>query len=607
MNKLWRSTLAMMIAGALAVLGACGSPKWVAMEGDAQASGQFKNYISSGAGETMRAGEEMENITLSGIKAMASGKDTVIELTMGQGENGQEALAAMPYVEVSSMNAPARIILWMEGIGMMAAPEIVDECLVQNTFEIIPVEGQRLGLVFHLTAPAAYAVSYENSKLTLHLKQEKEGSQAGYHVVWYDMDGFVAGKLPLAGQYKLWPSLCADEQHKVLISARFDSQQQAEDYRQRIVDELQDEVQTARLQVVQLEAGALPAYSNQADMNEIAQQQLVRKDGELINLPVVIENGRLLTTSADGKIRFFCVDAVDSEETLLYIQQENGVFNALVPQTFHNIDEAALSPDGKLLAFVDCLSDDMRVVNLYNMQTQRLMTLSEEGLGMASMGMTWSFDSRKLTVIAGESEILGGGGLQVRQYVIGEDGTGTITALEEQPATNGKTMLGIDGKYYITQETEDDLGALYAIDSSGRTLIAQAANATMSADGRYMAYIKNLSEGENAHFVLVLRSIETGEETILSDGASMIIRMFFAPDQNTLYYALDNMDFTDTHPFELYSIACGEQAQGTYICDVASPMLDAAGQGLIYISLTLQQNGVYNVATYSLNPANIGQ
>jgi len=582
--------LVVLVAGGI-IWATGGKSQPLTLDGNMENSKINKGFYAPSETGLLSGGQEAHGVTLQRAVARAEANETLLTLDLREGEEGDEALSMLPYVEIESYSNPARVIVWLEGIAFLSTPSIENQCLITSLFEVIThADTNRVGLVCQLSGPAALRVEYKNSALTLRLRAEGAAS-AGHYVVWYAMDQYKKG-LPQAGSFGMSPMLSADALHQVLISTRFDTQDAAEVHKQAILAE----VDGYYIETIQLEAGGIPAYNPEAEGELLGAQRLVLLNGQTPTLPVITANGALLAVSPDCTQRVFARKTTGEDRQYLCLLQADGSLSPLSNVAFFGLGQAVFSPDGRYLAFVEILEEfeDLRMLWLLDTQDGSLTNLSESGLGSISQGFDWSPDGTTLVAIAGEDEAYGGMGLRLFAW---DPEAAATQAMEERRATPGDVAFAADGLYF-TQLDDEDQSVLHRLNEDGtRQDFGPAVTLCASPSGRYLAYIQTDIGHEDTAFTLVLRDVEQNTQINLTQGPNPIVALRFAPDEDTLYYGVDE-NASEEFPFQMHRWSPAGQDSAVSYSPECWPV--PYGNGSLTFGLPLEQNGVMCTVTYWL-------
>ena len=557
---------------------------------------------SASGGSTLTA----DNINLKDITISTDTMETVVTLSLLSGSRTagytESKLLSLPEYSVEQLSSPERIMITLQDISFWDYEQKDSWALsdfLLGLFQEAPAANDSLIIYLQLSCPAAFTVEESEGNLTIRLKPATADTGIRYYCVSNSFYEHQEGTWPQS--IDMTPVLCSDLKNKLLISQPFDTLEEAESYRDSVSSTLQSALPGNSLSVVELAAGALPDYTD-IDYSVAENQTVLLKDGAAVSTTLLLQNGRYLATSPDGRIAFarsyrpeepaLQQDEYLTSEKLWILDLRGRVQSVDVPE-FYAIDSAAFSFGSRYICLLD-VSIENSVIYVYDFNTETLWNLGEEGFGNQTAAFVWSDTDDTLYAMTGYD-----GALQLLSCTFAEDGNISIGAVEEEPGAAGH--LGISqGRLYFA---DNYAGMIYQVGET-RTELTTGMDFRISPDGSTMAVLEtSLVDSEQVLTSLKLYDIVTGKYSTIVENAD-IASFAFSPSGSTLYYT-DNAigeDAVDGYTYGLY--ACDTISGETKLLALSSTGDIAVGtSGEIYLIQYFSdvENSFYATYQYDLS------
>ena len=544
-----------------------------------------------------------EYVNLKNIDIVDDGDQKVITLSLMSGSRNagysETKLTQLPAYTVNLLEQPQRLMIKFDGICFWDYEEKNTWALsdfISGVFREVPADDDSLIVCFQLTKNASFTTEESEGNLVIRLTPEAGGIDALYYCVCNAFLEHQEGTWP--EDIDLMPVLCADKQNKLLISKPFGTQNEALAFAEKANENLKAAFPDKVISVIQIAAGALPDYSADIDYSLAEERGVLLQDGVLLNTPVLLQNGRYLAASKDGRIAFSRTyqpgePSLEQDSYLLseklWILDPNGRIKNIDTPDFFSIDEAAFSVDGRYIALLD-VSIENRVLYVYDFETQTLYNLGEEGFGSLTASFAWSDSTDELYAMTGTDA------MQLMSCIFLPDGSVQVAPVEEEPGAQGRLAVFNGTVYYA----DSAAGQVYEI-ATPRRNITSGDDIKISPDGKSLLVLDTYSTvDEQVLTSLKLCDIESGvTKDIVTD--AQIIDFSFVGNENLVYY-------TDA----LVNSAAEESKYGLYSYDVASGTRKQTGMcstpefvstdGKIYFISFIDSDGSSFYATYVYDP-----
>ena len=528
------------------------------------------------------------DVNLADVSIEMQGGTTLVRLSFVNGSRyagvDETKLSQVPRYEVAQLEAPPRVCVSL-AIGFADYPlsgTVFEESLVNGLFDC-PVAGSPMRQVYlQLADSADVSVSSQGSVLTLKLEPAQRPVRSEWFVGLNALDEYENGLVPM--DLGFTPTLCADYGHRILISGPLDSQDDAATLAEDVAERLSDVVPHSSLYTFQMDTDALPPYENVAVPELAASVAVMEVDGEPVTLPVILDNGRYLTTGPDGTIVYavpYLPDAGrDTEQVVkeeLWALQPNGSRVRLGADEYYDVREAVFSADGRYLGILDARPGD-QVLFAYDTQTGALLNLGEEGLGNYTASFVWDPSGDVIYAMSGTN-----GAIQLLKYDFSAPtDVSRVSSVEERPGSESAIALANGTLYFTDQQTL----TICAVDlaTGARRELAPGVRLRMSSDGQYLAVLalRPVDEEEVA-FDLVVLNVASGEQVAtVAEGVRVEDFMFGA--DGTLYYTTQDYEGVSAeYPFAVmrYSVP---DAAGSLLGYSRSELIETGSEpGRLYV------------------------
>lgn len=537
--KFLRLTLTAIII--LGVLSGCSSAY--------QPPGNTATPAQSTGGEAQPGGK----INLKDIDITTEHDQTVITLSMLNGSRAigyaESKLTKLPEYEIKELEQPQRIMIKLHDISFWDYTEKPSWALsgfVLGVFKEVPANDDSLIIYIQLSRSAEYAVEEEEGDLILRLSPGSENEGLKYFCLSNSFFEYQDGTWPKS--VDMTPVLCMDHKNILLVSKPFDTENDANAFKDAANEALKPALPNNEVYVTQLGKGILPDY-NSKDFSAALGKSVVMKQGVLVDTPLLLQNGKYLAASSDGRIAF---SRRYSSENLgvyplsekLWVLDPNGRIQSVDVPDFYSIKKAAFSPDGRFLSILD-VSIDNRVLYVYDFTSGAFINLGEEGFGDTA-SFAWSDVSDTLYAVTGYET------MKIMSCKFSSDNAFSIDPVEETGGSEGKLgvsqgrlfFAGSKGKIYETRTMRE---------------ITEGIDFLVSPDGKTMLVLEASSSGnEEVLTSLKLCDIETGKSTYIVRNAD-ISDFYFSKNGGKVYY----MDAT-------VSEISGEYSFGLFSYDIAA-------------------------------------
>lgn len=552
-------------------------------------------------------GEDIDNINAKtlDIASDQSGASISLRFVLGSQQTGDEAESnKVPKYRAYLLPSPSRFVLEFDNLDYwdflptLNIPD--DDPYFYGVFNQIQLSGnnqnaapQSFRIVFQLRQNVEVSkIEDKRDTLTVQLSPVETESKVTYHVMSSDEASFIAGKL--VNSVAFFPSLSNDEVNKVLVSKPYDSSEQADAALKTVLSENSALLSEQNTFVVAIDGNSLPSYADSADYHDVFALNVIRRNGSPETLPVLMPDGLYHCSMADGSLSLFSKAILDedgsSSANELWTLDDKGKFKRLTDIEFGDIAMAAFSPDGNRLALLERTSESSYLY-IYDLVTNELDNLSEEGLGRTTSTFIWDALGTAIYAISGnESQ-------QLLKYDFTiADTTLRVTTVEEQEIGEGD--LGYyNGELYFTNVTDDDREVVFRIKPEGglRSEFTEGGSFRIAPNSPYMAVLQSAftdadesGDGEEElgsnQTTLLLYNMNTGEMFPVAE-EGFVITFEWSTD-GKLYYTMSiSSDFSDEYSYRFMRYDPASQTN-TEIADfISSDFAPAPDPNNIFIPL----------------------
>lgn len=550
-------------------------------------------------------GQEVQGINAKSltITPKPDGAKATISFVLGsEASNVDEASAeSVPKYKTYMTDHPKRFVVEFESLDYWVFDrtfEIDEESpLFYDVFKVLNTRDERFYIVFQLRKDVTATVEAVKDTMTIDFTlsaDQPEGT--AFYAISDATQPYNEGKI--SKPQSLFPTLSNDLNNVLLISKPFADEADAKKYVQQLIAD-NAELDEKNTFVGAVDGNELPGYGSSEDFEIVNSQTILRRNGEDETLPVMMPDGLYMCSTADGSKHLFTKqqrdDGDDEPTQQLWTMDSAGKLKLLTEIEFADIAKAAFSPQGNKLALLERTADSSYLY-IYDMETNTLDNLGEEGLGNTTSTFIWDTLGTAIYAISGnENQQL----LKFDFTVTDEDAR--LSAVDEQPIGEGD--LGIyNGELYFANISSEDTEMIYKIKPEGgmRTEFAEGGSFRISPDGKNMAILRSSlnsaqTDDETTDTTsLIIKNMATGEEKSIVDN-SFIVTYDFSPDGKLYYTQGANADL-DSYKLMCYDIAQSATAEIAEM--VTSDFNTAPDPNYIYIPLINEELKIH--ATYKL-------
>lgn len=523
------------------------------------------------------------NTNLKDIDITAGKHETVVKFSFLSGSRKagytESKLLSVPEYKIEQLSSPERIMITLQNISFWDYQQKESWAIsdfLPGLFQEAPAADDSLIIYLQLSRAAEFNVEESEGELVIRLKPAETQRGIRYYCVSNSFYEHQEGIWPQSIDMK--PVLCSDIKSKLLISKPFDTMEKAESYRDSINAELQRALPGNSISVIELNAGALPDYTD-IDLSAAENISVVLKDGEAASTPLLLQNGRYLATAPDGRIAFSRSYRPEEPalgysdfEKLWILDTRGRVKSVDTPESgmiFNMIDSAGFSYDSRYICLKDVSIEDS-VMYVFDFYTNALINLGEEGFGNQTAAFAWSDTGDTLYAMTGYGETL-----QMLSCTFAEDGSFSIKAVEERPGAIGNLCVSQGTLFFV----DSDAKIIYRIGET-RTELTKGTDFAVSPQGDVMAVLETSVTGsEQVLTNLKLYDIVTGEYRMIVENAD-IATFVFSADGSKVYYTDASAGREDTGGYEYglfsYDIDKNEKSPAA-LCSTGDISADASG------------------------------
>lgn len=558
----------------------------------------------SDALNVVSGGSEQESANLKDIlvEKTEQGVRLVFSFVCGsEGVTAQEqAMKGLPPYTLSLTDTPYRLKL---SIAALAHWDYVNNSIISDetgliqggVVKVLPSESRSgaTDLYFNLSSMTNMTVSEEDGRLVVDLaKKDFQASQA-YYVVGNLYYEYSEGSLP--EEAELTPTLATDLTNVVMISRAFGEQSEAEALMNKIKTDFSEALAGKELRVIQLEAGKLPEYYAQEDLDAINLKKVIRRDGQEETAQALFPDGVFICWSPDKSTAVFSKrsEGTSYDEMALeylFTVDSQGVKTQLLNDEYAQIVFGAYSPDGSKLLIIEQV-DEIQYCSIYDFNTHTRTNLPEEEVGTYIPGIAWAPDSQSIYMMSAVDIML-----NLKKYDIASGKTSPVS----EGAGIDTSLYAFDGKlYYIDVVDEAETLVSLELESGEQNEIAEVGMFSMSSDGRYILLQSNEADMSDGYTKLSLYDNQTGESKELI-GERIISDYFFSVNNDKVYAVSDTEEDVFMHEIYCYDIASGSLSK---LFDCVNGILDAGREGELLVRATYSTSRGDFPVTYAVSEA----
>ncbi len=558
----------------------------------------------SDALNVVSGGSEQESANLKDIlvEKTEQGVRLVFSFVCGsEGVTAQEqAMKGLPPYTLSLTDTPYRLKL---SIAALAHWDYVNNSIISDetgliqggVVKVLPSESRSgaTDLYFNLSSMTNMTVSEEDGRLVVDLvKKDFQASQA-YYVAGNLYYEYSEGSLP--EEAELTPTLATDLTNVVMISRAFGEQSEAEALMNKIKTDFSEALAGKELRVIQLEAGKLPEYYAQEDLDAINLKKVIRRDGQEETAQALFPDGVFICWSPDKSTAVFSKrsEGTSYDEMALeylFTVDSQGVKTQLLNDEYAQIVFGAYSPDGSKLLIIEQV-DEIQYCSIYDFNTHTRTNLPEEEVGTYISGIAWASDSQSIYMMSAVDIML-----NLKKYDIASGETSPVS----EGAGIDTSLYAFDGKlYYIDVVDEAETLVSLELESGEQNEIAEVGMFSMSSDGRYILLQSNEADMSDGYTKLSLYDNQTGESKELI-GERIISDYFFSVNNDKVYVVSDTEEDVFMHEIYCYDIASGSLSK---LFDCVNGILDAGREGELLVRTTYSTSRGDFPVTYAVSEA----
>lgn len=251
---------------------------------------------------------------------------------------------------------------------------------------------------------------------------------------------------------------------------------------------------------------------------------VIKKDGEEKVIPLIIENGEYLCELPNEKIVYSRMDEKFSAIKLLF-KDLNSSEEVDLSAEFTSIESASPSKSGNFIAIIDIFEEN-RTLYVYDMQTDEMYNLGEEGLGTVTISYAWDYENDILYSISGSEGKLN---LKKIDFTQGR----VITDLDDQNIDQGEIKTA-KGAIFFSDTSKNENGEIYKL-NGGREKVSDGLVFALSGDAKYLAVQTESAGAEGDISDVTILDLQTDQKyDVIKDAA--VTKFGFNKD-NVFYLA----------------------------------------------------------------------
>lgn len=500
-----------------------------------------------------------ENVNLREVSVELQGDATLVHLNFISGSRNagveESKLSAVPSYAVTQLYDPARIQVALSiGFSDYASTGTVfKDSVVEGMFDCTMEESGTRLLYLQLSSPVTVECRVSGSVLTLVLNPRSVATRTAWYVGLNAVPAFEKGQVPESLDFA--PTMCDGFAATVLISRPLSSEKEAEAVREQAAEELPASVSPDALYIFSMRTNELPPYESMGSLAIASSEAVIEQDGEPKVLTVFLEDGTWLCQTESGTV-YYAVPYVpqgnsDTDGAIrqeLWVRTSSGEASQVMSERFYDIQQAAVSYDGRYIGILDARSDS-QLLYVYDMQTGLLRNLGEEGFGDYTVSFLWLPNVNVIYAMTGTAD-----SLQLLKYdfEVAEDSV-RVQSVEERNGAESAIYYA-NGRIYFADQLDM---TVYAVDlaTGERAALGSGISCTVSPDGRKLAVLqmRMLNEMEMS-FSLVLMDPATGAvtETVVED--VQVEAFSFTPDSGALICTVQSdAAGSEDFPFAVYA------------------------------------------------------
>ena len=540
-------------------------------------------------------GKEIQDVNLCNISVENKQEyiDVVFSFVIGSklAEGTESSVQGLPEYYVSFCENPTRLVLGIKNLrywDYQAKGPLIDSTgLVLGSFKILPAGGRDHSQIYiNLSSDVTFKVTEADGKLTVSLKKQTTQNTTEYFVYGNLASEYQQGEID--DESGLTPTLSDDLTAVLMISRSFQTQQEAEEFKQKFENDYSVVLGDKSLMIYSTDDGALPQYTDSNIVNELENMILVNRNGNKEGADLFFPDGRLLCMSNDGSKAVFARKEVSENYELetMFLVDASGTATKLIETETTSIAQAIFSPDDNYLFFVEQIEGAM-LASVYSFGNKRLITVDEEQLGTFITGASWSDDSSCLYFLAGDELP------ELKCYDVNDN---AISVISNDYFIESELYCANNKLYFNT--VHDDEEALVELDlsNSKQNVVTKSDYFVLDKNGVNLL-VKRASGTQEGKDILAIYNLESkSEQVIVQD---VILGMyFFSADCTKIYYSLDSGEGQFTQSVYCYDIAQGSNK--LMFGSVKAKFYCAFDQQELFMQVSYLKNDVQYPATFKV-------
>ncbi len=542
--------------------GCSSEPQPVEATGPQNPTSEIEGYYSQH--QTVEGGVGGNGLNLVDIKIESPETDSIkLIFSFAQGnlesDNSYTLSKTVPKYNVSFIEGINRMVLSFEGVSYYSYKlydNETDNPMLGGIFAQRPVNTDLSYLYININNDYAYKAQEFNNQIIVTIKKVTESNeQKAYYVTLNAFDEYEAGYLD--ENFDIKPTLCRDKENIILISKPLINYEDALNYVNYNNDKLTGLLAGKKFVITELENSSLPEFSEESGYEEISQTPIGFKNGDSMNFPVLITNGRFLCFSNDGKSFVYAQpntiygeqegDSLSFE--YLYIQNiSSGQSSRLMDIQFSSVTDARFSSDSKYLAYIE-QKDVLRQLQILSLEDGKLYIPEEDSFGIDTASFVWDDNKNILYAINGEFQ-----SKQLLSYDLTDPDNVVVSGVFEDEFSESILQIYGDKIYYANRTGEGTDSEICAVDiKNGQcSKIAEGNSFLLSPDGKNIVVSDVYVEGDKEIYRLRCYLIEEQTEYLIYSG-ELINNVTWSKDGGRIYYSVysDNVE-NDQYPYSLY-------------------------------------------------------
>lgn len=543
--------------------------------------------------QTADGGTVQDNANLKDISVSQKDNDVIIRFEFVNGSvsaNGSESpMTGLPQFSVSFCQNPTRLVVSVKDLAYWEYQQnstIQDSTgLVQGSYKVIAAGTRTYSQVyFNLSSDVEFNVQQEDGALIIVLRKKAQTNQQSYYVVGNLFYEYQQGSL--GEDAELIPTLTDDYSAVVMISQAYGTQEEAEQLKARIEDDYGLLLIDKSLRIFQTQEGALPTYSDGAGMDELNQKILINKGGVGESANVYFADARLLCLSHDStKALYARKEIADKYETeKLFLVTKDGERKQLFDYETTAIAFASFSPDDRYILYVEQVEGAM-LASIYDLSSQKLISVDEEFLGTFITGTAWSADSASIYMMAG---------YDIPRLQKVDVASGAITDVLQEEGIETQIYCAGDYLYYCVVRDVEEAVVRLKLSTLEEETIGKAEYFTLGGSGKYLL-MQNPFGGQEAKSSLSIMDTDSKTSSVIIEDV-ILGEYFFSNDGKKVYFTADADD--DVFTTKVYQYDIESNTLTELFSSITASFMPSWNSDELSMCITYEKNSERYPATY---------